>query len=198
MTKDKDYQYHDDTGKLYLRHPIHTNLWLDTVTSEAYSSMREIEIFQPWEDTEQPYRLLKPYIDKEGYPRLFTHCQGRKNWIRFGRFVWECYNQKELDDHLEIDHIDRNVQNNDILNLRPASRRENACNRLVTKKQYSPGKCVYRFHGKRARKNGKNFQTQIMVNGKMKYLGTYKTLEEAKEVYKQACMKYHGSFALWE
>ena len=52
---------------------------------------------------------------------------------RSHRFVYECMNNKLLDDQVEIDHIDRNRMNNHITNLREVNRSTNRLNRFTNK-----------------------------------------------------------------
>ena len=49
---------------------------------------------------------------------------------RSHRFVYECMNNRLLDDQVEIDHIDRNRMNNQITNLREVNRSTNRLNRF--------------------------------------------------------------------
>lgn len=74
----------------------------------------------------------------------------------------------------EVDHIDRNGLNNCRMNLRKATRRQNAFNRKM--KNNTSGHVGVNFH------HGK-YQASIRNNGKLEYLGRYKTLEEAAQVY---------------
>jgi len=43
----------------------------------------------------------------------------------------------------------------------------------------------------------KKFRTRIDYNGKKKHIGYYKTVEEAHTAYKEASLKYHGSFSIY-
>ena len=49
---------------------------------------------------------------------------------RSHRFVYECMNNRLLNDQVEIDHIDRNRMNNKITNLREVNRSTNRLNRF--------------------------------------------------------------------
>lgn len=90
---------------------------------------------------------------------------------------------------IEIDHIDRNPLNNMLANLRECTKRQNLANRAVFKRSATglKGVCF-------AKKCGR-FQTQIRVNGKMKWLGYYDTAQEAAEVYRAEAARIYGDFA---
>lgn len=82
-----------------------------------------------------------------------------------------------------IDHIDRNILNNDINNLRPASASLNSHNT----KSYSKSK----LKGVYKKRSGK-YQSQISKNGKLHYLGTFMTSEDAHQAYKDAALELYG------
>ena len=103
------------------------------------------------------------------------------------RVIWEIFNGP-IPEGMEIDHKDGNRINNNIDNLRLATKSQNMINR--------PKVCSQRFKG--VYPNHDRFMTRIMVDGKDVYLGTYDTQEEAYEVYKEAAIKYHGEFARLE
>lgn len=77
----------------------------------------------------------------------------------------------------EIDHINRNKSDNRIENLRDVTRTVNQRNLPVWG--------IVPFRGVRTSKN--RFQAQISINGRSKYLGSYKTAEAAHEAFLIAC-----------
>lgn len=88
-----------------------------------------------------------------------------------------------------IDHINGNKADNKILNLREATLSQNAQNMKISKSNISGIK------GVTWRQCSKSWRVQISVNGKNKYIGTFKDIELAKECIEQARVKYHGEFA---
>lgn len=80
-----------------------------------------------------------------------------------------------------LDHEDRDKQNNTIKNLRKATWSQNNANRTAYNELGVKG--VY--------KDGKGFCAKL--GGK--YLGYFKTIEEASKVYKDAAKEAYGEFA---
>lgn len=87
-----------------------------------------------------------------------------------------------------IDHIDRNPLNNAFSNLREASNAQNMRNAAGWNNTSGVKGVTW------DRSKGK-WYAYITVNGKMKALGRYDTLEDAAEVRRAAAEKYHGEFA---
>lgn len=88
----------------------------------------------------------------------------------------------------QIDHINRNKNDNRIENLRAATDAENKRNHGMKYNNNSGYKGV--------RKSGKNWAAQIRGrDGKHCWLGTFKTKEEAALKYNEAAIKFHGEFA---
>ena len=54
---------------------------------------------------------------------------------------------------------------------------------------------IHLVKGVSFRKDKQKWCVQIKADGKHIYLGTYTNLEEAAEVYNEAALAYHGSFA---
>ena len=88
-----------------------------------------------------------------------------------------------------IDHIDRNVINNRVENLRPATLSQNQYNSKISTRNKSGVKGVC-WHA-----SGKKWCVQLSVNGKQKSFGLYNDLELASLVAQEARDKYHGAFA---
>jgi len=86
-----------------------------------------------------------------------------------------------------VDHIDGNVENNKIENLREATKAQNCRNSKMQKNNSSGVKGVY--PSKRGR-----WSAKIVVNRTPKYLGTFPNLEDAANAYATASKKYHGEF----
>jgi len=89
----------------------------------------------------------------------------------------------------EVDHINCLPSDNRIVNLREATRSENAINRRLN----SNNKSGYKGIWKRSRLN--RWEAEICKNGKRCKLGGFPTPEEASEAYKAAARNLHGEFA---
>jgi len=88
-----------------------------------------------------------------------------------------------------IDHIDGNVQNNKILNLREASPSQNLANRGPTKRNSSGFKGVSWSSQK-----GK-WKAQININKTNTFLGLFESPEEAHKKYCEAAKRHYGEYA---
>ncbi len=90
----------------------------------------------------------------------------------------------------EIDHEDHDSLNDKIGNLRPATRLQNVANMRVLAGSASGKKGVVRTRGGR-------HCSEIKIDGRRKYLGTYDTAEEASEVYDLAhvMVMIHGEYS---
>jgi len=76
-----------------------------------------------------------------------------------------------------VDHIDRNPLNNRLENLRRATRQLNRENSKLNADNSSGYRGVYKYKNR--------YQAQLRRDGKMIYLGSYKTAEEAAEAVKR-------------
>lgn len=88
-----------------------------------------------------------------------------------------------------VDHADCNPLNNQRSNLRRATYRNNNTNSTVRKNNKLGVKGVYWHEAKQ------RYVVQLSMNGKKKWIGNYKSLEEARKVSEQALKKHHGKFA---
>lgn len=91
--------------------------------------------------------------------------------------------------HIGVDHINGNPLDNRKVNLRLATRQQNQFNRRHQKnnKLGVKGVCWCR--------RAKKYRSTIKLNRKVIHLGYFPSLEEADKAYRDAEVKYFGSFA---
>lgn len=90
-----------------------------------------------------------------------------------------------------IDHIDGDTRNNRIENLRECTNAQNQYNSKRKSNNRSGAKGVV-IHANCPRKP---FQAKIVIQGVIKSLGYFATLEEAAAAYDQAALEVAGPFA---
>ena len=114
-----------------------------------------------------------------GYLSIFT--LGKSH--RAHRLAWMHYYGEMPPKY--IDHINGRRDDNRIVNLRAATATLNVENRRTAQKGSASGLLG-------VARNGNNWQAYIGVCGKPTYLGTFKTPEEAHQVYLEAKRKLHA------
>jgi len=107
---------------------------------------------------------------------------------RFARLVW-LYMMGHFPNGKRpfIDHKFQITDDDRFEELRVCTAAENAANRRRPVKNRNTPRGVFLVE------SGK-YRVRIQVEGKIKNLGTYDTLEKADEVYKEAAKKYHKEF----
>ena len=129
-------------------------------------------IYQIFEDgrvySNNSNRFLNPTKTGDGYYRIGLYKKGKRKSHGIHHLLAQSYipNPKNLP---YVDHIDKNIINNNLSNLR-----------WIT----VSGNCRHKKNIKGYTKlpNGK-FRATIHINGKDRHLGVYDTEEEAQEVY---------------
>lgn len=129
-------------------------------------------------------RILAPGLSR-GYLVVVLCVNGKGMTCRVHRLVAKafCDNPNALP---FVDHVDRNMLNNNATNLRWASPSLNTHNQAA-RGAASRYKGVYR--------NGSKWQALIGVDRRLRYLGTFSTQEEAAAAYNGAAMLAYGEDA---
>jgi hypothetical protein len=115
-----------------------------------------------------------------GYIRI--HTNGRQYGAH--RLAW-LYIYGVEPEH-QIDHINGNPSDNRIVNLRQATALENAQNIRKPQKNNSHGNLGVTYDPKK-----KLWRSRISVNGTRKYIGKFKTQEQAAQAYLEAKRAMH-------
>lgn len=89
----------------------------------------------------------------------------------------------------QIDHKDLNPSNNSFANLRLADPSSNSANKSLFRNNTSG------FKGVSLIKSSGRWQASIRFNGRLKYLGSYLTPEEAHGAYAAEARRLQGEFA---
>lgn len=111
----------------------------------------------------------------------------RRRWISLHREVYE-HLHGPIPINTDIDHIDRNPQNNLGTNLRAATRSQNNANHKRRCDSQS------KYKGVMLRKNG-TWTARICVNKKRINLGTFNAETLAALAYDDAAVHHYGEFA---
>lgn len=137
--------------------------------------------------------MLKKLVGRKPYPwrnissgYLATTFSGETYYLH--RLVWQWHHGVVP---VRIDHADRNKKNCRIENLRECSSAQNQYNSARKATNRCGAKGVVRHT---ACKN-KPFQAKIVVEGKVRSLGYYASVEEASNAYGLAAAAVAGAFA---
>lgn len=88
----------------------------------------------------------------------------------------------------EIDHINGDTSDNRLVNLRPATRRQNSANRRNWPLGVSGLRGV-------SRKGKYLWKARINTGGGEKHLGVFESKNEAHEAYRQAAIQLYGEYS---
>jgi len=121
-----------------------------------------------------------------GYRKIMIK---RKSYLEH-RIIWMMFNG-EIPDKMEVDHIDGNKLNNQIGNLRIATRTQNRMN-------IGPYNCnKLKMKGVSWHKQVKKWVARIRVDKKLIHLGVFDNPEDAFNKYKSASEYYHKEFSFY-
>ena len=113
------------------------------------------------------------------------------SWFQASRVIWALHHGEDPGEQL-IDHKDRDPLNNRIENLRLADHQLNSFNAAYPSTRGFP-----KGVSEDPRHPGR-YQARIQVNGQLKGLGTYSTVDEAAAAYRGAALLVAGEFTCLE
>ena len=134
-------------------------------------------------------RILNAWVS-DGYYCVGLRKDNTRQKHRVHRLVaQEFLTQPDATQALEVDHIDRNTLNNQVTNLRYATRSQNQMNR--GKQQNTSLK----YKGVSFHTRDRKWTAQIKIEGKMIRLGYFTSEEAAAEAYNTKAIELFGEFA---
>jgi hypothetical protein len=122
-------------------------------------------------------RILKQSIDSVGYPYVNLSDYKKQKTFRVHQLIAVAFLNHTPDKHkgLVIDHIDGNKLNNMITNLQLIANKKNTSKDRKNK--------TSKYTGVSWHKQSNKWLAQFKENGKVNYLGTFETEEEARDAY---------------
>ncbi|MBK9005349.1 MAG: HNH endonuclease [Sphingomonadales bacterium] len=152
----------------------------DASTGELFWKFRPREMFSsegPWVAWNKRMAGKQLYLNPHG---KYTKVRICKKQYATHRVVWALVNKQWPSGH--IDHINGDASDNRASNLRDVSHGEN-CRNLAMKRENKSG-----FMG--VVRRGPSWRPYIWVDGKQKYLGSYKDFDEAVRIRRDAEIAY--------
>jgi hypothetical protein len=132
-------------------------------------------------------KMLKPGYTKNYYYVSLINEDGHKN-MKLHRLVAKCFIENP-NDHEFVDHIDSNVANNSVANLRWVTKQQNNMN--STKRPNTSST----YKGVSFVKNRNKWKAKIQHNYKTINLGDFKEEIEAAKAYDSKAKELFGEFA---
>jgi hypothetical protein len=128
--------------------------------------------------------------NKQNAGKIITNTT-RSGYLRAGRPCWRAHRiiyklMTGEEPAAIIDHKDGNKLNNRWSNLRPATYSQSTWNAGMHKDNRSGKRGVFLHRGR--------WQSLIMINGAMRYLGSYATVEDASVAYETVARETRGEF----
>jgi hypothetical protein len=133
--------------------------------------------------------ILKPSVDRKGYRRVNLSFNSKKRNFQLHRLVATTF-LNNYEDKECVDHIDGDKLNNNLYNLRFATKQQNNFNR----KKIS-GEMTSVHKGVSWQQREKKYSAKIKFNGKDYWIGYFRTEDEAAHAYNKKAKELFGQFA---
>jgi len=128
-------------------------------------------------------KILFGNLSQKGYPVVKLSKRGFGKTFFVHLLVWDTFGNGNRDGiKIQVDHIDGNKKNPLITNLRLATNRQNTTYYHLSNRKNGLPIGVHVCDEKRINK----YTSQIRINGIIKRLGVFPTVELASEAYQQA------------
>ena len=139
-------------------------------------------------------KILKPFPDSWNYPMVSLRENGIKKHIRVHKLVAEAFLGKRENFKIQVDHIDRDILNNRIDNLRYCTQNNNKRNskkyKTSSKKETSS-----RYKGVSWHKATGKWLAKIRYNKKDFHLGVFTEEKDAAEAYNKAALNMDPTYS---
>jgi hypothetical protein len=148
-------------------------------------------------------KILKPLINRYGYLMVNLYLGGKMKTHSIHRLVLLSFDEV-LKNDLFVDHIDRNIKNNSLSNLRWSTNSQNQKNKKPQGKSKYLGVSFYlrehKYFSKKQNKfinytQGPKWAARININGKNTHIGHFDNEIDAAKKYDEYAKIHHGEFA---
>ena len=131
------------------------------------------------------FRVPSPKFGRGGPSALYVYYGGREYTVHVLIWIWMTGEPPKA----EIDHENRDNNDNRWLNLREATRAQNQTNTNLYRNNKCGRRGVHRFKGR--------FRAVISIDGRNRHLGYYDSEDAAAEAWRAAADKHNrGDFAV--
>lgn len=142
-----------------------------------FGNVKSLARITKMKDGRRNYTVTEKLLKISGKGTYFTvklSKNGIAKTINIHYIVWACFGDQKSEKGLDVDHKDNNQKNNHIDNLRLVTHRYNISRGMIIKKKYGS------TTGVNFDKARNNWRVDITINGKKKFLGSFKTEEDAR------------------
>ncbi len=173
---------------------MNKEIWKDVIGYEGYyqvsncglvKSMERVIVRKNGALLPIKEKILKQAVGKRGYELVVLQKNGSGKTKKIHQLVAESFlNHTPCGLKLVVDHIDEDKLNNNSWNLQIISHRDNIIK--STKRGFS------NYVGVRFHKASKKWVSEIMLDGKPKYIGIFLTEKEAAQAYSNTLNKHNN------
>ena len=157
-------------------------LLTDVVGYEGIYMVNDIgEVFRKKKDGS--LRKVKQQYDSYGYPIIKLSIDSNSVSHRIHRLVFFSFNTEYdiNDSKIHVDHKDRNITNNKLINLRHATHQQNLRNVGKWKNKVMSSN----YKGVSWDKSRKKWYVSVAIDGRSKYIGRFENEKDAARAYNQ-------------